>query len=343
VWLDEQRLRDELSAHPALYSQSALPPTWAQWYHYCDMSSEAGLQQTAQYVFVLDALNFCFWPLAEYEYAQLAGSLKLTLVTQPDSFAAARLAKLTTAELQQWLQPPTDKQEGALIAHAEQRASSTDSGAEIDSRHLPHRSPQPDSAGVLIPLLHSRTRALNELGVFLLNHHSGLALNLLRFASLASSASTFVAHILAYLPAFRDHCVHPATGQQVFFYKRAQILTADLYGAFRSTPLCQWQDKDRLTCFADYRLPQLLASLGVLVYSDALRQTVAQKREIEAGSSVEVSIRAHTVVAVELMVSAMREKGSALLPLQLDWILWERGESMLSQLPPHHRTRTIYY
>ena len=343
VWLDEARLRAELSAHPELYSPSALPPSWAQWYHYCDTSSELGLQQTAQYVFVLDALNFCFWPLAGYEYAQLAGSLKLTLVEQPDSFSAQRLSALTTTELQHWLQPPSQEQQQALTAHAEQRASSKEGGAEIDKQQLTPRAAQPSHADVAIPLLLSRTRALNELGLFLLHHHSGLALNLLRSAPLASSASAFVAHVVAHLPAFRDHSVHSASGQQVFFYKRAQILAADLYGALRQTELCQWPDKDRLTCFADYRLPQLLASLGVLVYSDALRRTIAQKREIEAGSSVEVSIRAHTVAAVELMVSVMRENGGAVMPLQLDWILWERGESMLSQLPPHHRTRTIYY
>ena len=344
VWLDEQRLGEELSAHPDLYSLAALPPSWAQWYHYCDTSSDVGLQQTAQYVFVLDALNFCFWPLAGYEYSELAGSLKVTLVTEADSFSAQRLAALTTDELQRWLQPPSDEQRRALIVQAEQRACSQDnSRAEIDSQQLAQCGPRSTAAEESIPLLHSRTRALNELGLFLLHHHSGLALHLLRSATLASSASTFITHLLAHLPAFRDHSIHPASGQQAFFYKRAQILSADLYGAFHNTQLCQWADRARLTCFADYRLPQLLASLGVLVYSDELRRAVGQRRELEAGSSVEVSVRAHTVVAVERMVSVMREKGVTLMPLQLDWILWERGEAMLTQLPPHHQTRTIYY
>ena len=216
VWLDEQRLRDELSAHPNLYGPSALPPSWAQWYHYCDTSSEFGEQRTAQYVFVLDALNFCFWPLAGYEYAELAGSLKVTLLSDPHSFSAERLACLTSDELRIWLQPPSDEQRRALIAHAQQRASDRDNKAEIDNQQLMDCNTRTAPALVVIPLLDSRTRALNELGLFLLNQHTGLAINLLRSATLAPNASTFITHILAHLPAYRDHCVHPATGDQVF-------------------------------------------------------------------------------------------------------------------------------
>lgn len=58
---------------------------------------------------------------------------------------------------------------------------------------------------------------------------------------------------------------------------------------------------------------------------------------------MEVSLRAHTVQVVEEMQRKMGEKGITILPIQLDWILWERGEAALSSLPPHHRTRTIYY
>lgn len=31
-------------------------------WHYRDLSSDAGTRRTVQYLFVLDALNFCFWP-----------------------------------------------------------------------------------------------------------------------------------------------------------------------------------------------------------------------------------------------------------------------------------------
>ena len=57
---------------------------------------------TAQYVFVLDSLNFCFWPVDGFEYEHLASSLRDVLTSNPQAFAAEALVGLTEAELQRW-------------------------------------------------------------------------------------------------------------------------------------------------------------------------------------------------------------------------------------------------
>ena len=44
------------------------------WHYSADASSGGPL--TAQYVFVMDALNFCFWPCEGLEYDTLAMGLK---------------------------------------------------------------------------------------------------------------------------------------------------------------------------------------------------------------------------------------------------------------------------
>lgn len=50
--------------------------TWdASGWHYSEDAAASG-PLTCQYVFVLDALNFCFWPIAGLEYDTLALSLK---------------------------------------------------------------------------------------------------------------------------------------------------------------------------------------------------------------------------------------------------------------------------
>jgi hypothetical protein len=65
---------------------------------------------------------------------------------------------------------------------------------------------------------------------------------------------------------------------------------------------------------------------------------------IAAGSSFEVQIRAATVVAVERLRELLAlEFGIKLSSVELDWVLWERGESSLGTLAPHHRTLTMFY
>jgi len=66
---------------------------------------------------------------------------------------------------------------------------------------------------------------------------------------------------------------------------------------------------------------------------------------LAAGSAQELEIRAATVQAVELMRAEVQRvtQQPLLLSLQIDNLLWERGEAMLAELPPHHRTLTVYY
>lgn len=60
----------------------------------------------------------------------------------------------------------------------------------------------------------------------------------------------------------------------MFFYKRAQIFVADVYGAFGGQGYGLFHDIDQLTMFADYRVPVVLRLLGVLQYSQQLADKV---------------------------------------------------------------------
>jgi len=64
---------------------------------------------------------------------------------------------------------------------------------------------------------------------------------------------------------------------QVFFYKRAQIFVADVYLCFQGQGLGAFSDIAQLTCFADYRLPQLMFHLGILSYDEQLKDCVLRK------------------------------------------------------------------
>lgn len=207
VTIDDAAMDKELDDNLVAYTTGALPPDWAQTYHYraADPTDEKQATLLAQYVLVLDSLNFCFWPLPGYEYEHLASSLKRTLENDPTAFSADRLIALTEEELTRWLQPPP---EFPLIGEAAAAAGA--------GRVLP------------IPLVSTRTRLLREVGTALKACFEGQAAALVRAAK--GSAIKLVRLVTTAFPGFRDQAQF--AGEQVFFYKRAQIFVGDVWGAF---------------------------------------------------------------------------------------------------------------
>ncbi|KAA8522608.1 hypothetical protein F0562_013031 [Nyssa sinensis] len=61
---------------------------------------------TVQYLFVLDALNFCFWPDKDLSYDHLASGLKVALQNDKSVFDADRLQKYTGPQLRELLKWP---------------------------------------------------------------------------------------------------------------------------------------------------------------------------------------------------------------------------------------------
>ncbi|GAM22561.1 hypothetical protein SAMD00019534_057360, partial [Acytostelium subglobosum LB1] len=190
-----------------------------------------------------------------------------------------------------------------------------------------------------MPNAEERCRLLHEVGNALTQHFGGSIKNMILSAN--HSASALVDIVTRYFWGFRDSAVYH--GRQVFFYKRAQIFVGDLWGAYEGKGLGRFDDIDQLTMFADYRVPQILRWMGILEYGDALAKIVDGKQELPVGSEMEMEIRAVTVQAVERMRDIFNKNQCHLLALEVDWMLWGRGEAMLDQLAPHHRTLTIFY
>ena len=95
--------------------------------------------------------------------------------------------------------------------------------------------------------------------------------------------------------------------------------------------------------FADYRVPQILRSMDILSYSTELAKRIDNFEEIQFGSDEEIEIRALTIISVDMLQKSLLKKGINLLVIELDWLLWQKGEEAKDKLLPHHRTKTIYY
>ena len=90
---------------------------------------------------------------------------------------------------------------------------------------------------------------------------------------------------------FRDEHVFEGRRKPIRILKRAQILVADLWACFEGEDYGEFRDIDKITIFADYRVPQILNNLGCLYYSPPLETTIRGKKDIPSGSSWEMQLR----------------------------------------------------
>nr|GMC67955.1 UPF0553 protein-like [Ipomoea batatas] len=75
---------------------------------------------TVQYLLVLDALNFCFWPDKDLSYDHLASGLKEALENDKSAFDAERLQKYTGPQLRKmlkWTKPLPLEDERVRLLH----------------------------------------------------------------------------------------------------------------------------------------------------------------------------------------------------------------------------------
>eukprot|EP01040_Poterioochromonas_malhamensis_P020047 gene20047-23849_t len=71
-------------------------------WHFSGDTATAG-PLTAQYILVMDALNFCFWPCPGLEYEHLAKGLKDALTKDSTAFSADKLAMVDADTLRAWI------------------------------------------------------------------------------------------------------------------------------------------------------------------------------------------------------------------------------------------------
>jgi hypothetical protein len=180
--------------------------------------------------------------------------------------------------------------------------------------------------------------ALNDLGRYLLDHFNG------SFTGLVEAADTSAGRLVALLkkmPYFND--VEPYDELAVPFFKRAQIVAADLAVAFHGQAWGHFGDMDQLTIFADNLVPHVLRLDGILRYESSLISRIEAATLIPAGSAEQIEIRACAVHAVELIKKSIGDTGQHVTSSQLDYFLWNRGQLPSYKAVPRHRTRTVFY
>jgi len=311
---DAKLVRLDSGAILALAARWATAPWPASDAAFAALHFADGTERTANWVLLLDALNFCFWADAGRArwrvawqgetldgYNALAAALSRAVADGRPLWDAAYLAALDAETLRDILRPADG---------------------------------YPD-----IPLFDERLANAREVGATLLARYGG---QFARVVDAAGHDAVDLALLLARdFSSFADTALW--RGERVVFLKRAQICVADLHALFGGHGVGALSGLAELTAFADYKLPQLLRRFGALVYAPELASLVDTYTLISSGSEPEVEIRAATIWAVELLRRALAAHGVTQRPSAIDYRLWAESQTHLPDERPYHRTRTISY
>lgn len=195
-----------------------------------------------------------------------------------------------------------------------------------------------------LPMIDQRYRYFREL-IELTVQPTTLARLLKREEALSK-----VFYIRECLPGFDDTAT-TLDFEPIPFLKRAQLLTSDIDFVLRQSLATVDGEQvgagsagllhmDHLTAFADYKVPQMLRHLGVLVYGHKLAELVDKQIELAPGSRAALAIRVLTLLAVE----QLRLYLPGCTASQIDSMLWLISQQTdKNEMAPYHRTICTYY
>ena len=328
VWINRKYinvLQEQLMAFASRARQSqtgqheGAEPLWDTRYHFFD-----GTERTVNWLLLLDALNFCFWA----EKGQPRWSIEYKGERLNGYWAEAAALKRAVEEgYALWDARYLSEMSGADMAAIFRGVSTmkTSGGTEAET--------------VEIPLFEQRVANAREVGRVLLERFEGQFSCVIEEAG--GSAVRLALLLVEHFASFRD--VAAFRGQEVRFYKRAQICVADLHAAFGGQQWGALSEMEQLTIFADYKLPQLLRHFGVLEYHPTLAERIDREELLEPGGEEEVQIRAATVWACELLRQTMNDAAhEPVTAADIDGQLWLLSQD-IPNMRPYHRVRTTYY
>lgn len=269
------------------------------------------LNTLIQIIFAFNTVNFCYWAAKEKEkwFVEIEGK-KLD--------GAVALFRCLEEEIK--------------------RNSDFLEGDELADLTLGHLS-RILKGNVTIPLLGKRLECLQEAGRVLEEKFNGNFLNVYKESN--NDALKMAELLITNFSSFND--VSGWKGQTIAFYKRAQLNSKMVSDALRSNGQRSLDNLDKLTAFADYKIPQMLRKKEILNYSKSLADKIDNFVEIPEGSQEEIEIRANTIWACEFIKRELKSKFPSATAAHIDSLLWLMSQKKSLEDKPYHRTRTIFY
>ncbi len=260
-------MRATKEAASSIYAQMQLKSYSTASWNAHELHPDAKDEATLALIFTIDLLNFSFW----------------SELPDEERFAIEYRGKRWTGywSLVAALQRAVD--EGVPITSPDFWQDEAECNLETLRRIF--RSATDEE----MPLLQERLDCLREAGKVLNDMYDGSVANLIDAAG--GSAAELVNILAEDFPCFRDEHIFAGRRKPVRILKRAQILVADIWACFDGEGFGEFRDIDKITIFADYRVPQILNIMGCLYYSPPLASKITSKEIIESGSRLELQVR----------------------------------------------------
>lgn len=144
-------------------------------------------------------------------------------------------------------------------------------------------------------------------------------------------------YLIENLPYLEDVSLYK--DKNIYFYKRAQLLVSDILHIREYIEKVRVDYSNLMGC-ADYKIPQVLNNLGVLIYNKDLDNKIMQRQELKENSEEEVEIRACDLVAIDYIYQKLNGKISR---MDINDYLWLVGQDKKKIAKPYHRTLTSHY
>ncbi|XP_072289701.1 queuosine 5'-phosphate N-glycosylase/hydrolase [Eucyclogobius newberryi] len=285
------------------------------------LAPEPTSDQAINWVFVVDTMNFSFWPDSDSQQCEVThrGCTYTGYMTLCAAITRAMDEGVPITDPQFFSRMSLEQLEHVL-------RSDTDTP---------------------MPMIRERHQVLTEGGRVLMEHGGSFRSFINRAGN---DARKMVQLVTEHIPSYRDQATYQ--GRALSFHKRAQILVADLWGVMAARGEGDISNMDWLTMFADYRVPQALVHLGALRYSDGLMEALKKGERLPSGDRREVEIRGCSIWAVERikvhLLRLVQERDKQNCPINsviIDFYLWpyaKRHHQQMAHVPIHH-TRCIYY
>lgn len=273
------------------------------------------------WLLIIDTLNFCFWTPGDDTKWKVQGQTGYFALCAAISRAMKEDVDITNPEF----------------------------FGKITEEKLEHVL-RGDDPTTKCPLMAERVQCLHEVGQKLLDKYDGKFENCVLQSK--NSAMALLDLIVTEFPCFQDEAEF--AGARVAIYKRAQILVGDVWACFRGEGLGQFEDIQKITMFADYRVPQVLVHYGAMEYSTELLQILNTGILLKNGCEQEVEIRGASIYVVEqlkdMVLKELQEKHpdiptTKVNSILLDHFLWDyrRKHAVELEYIPFHKTLSVYY